>query len=326
MNLDKAKISQNILVTGGAGYIGSNLVNRLCNTGRHVVVVDNLSSGSTNNLHKNALFMQGELADSNFLRGVFKESKIDLVYHFAAKKSVVDSTNNPEVFMEENVENTSILLSAMHEFNCTKLVFASTAAVYGNREVTKFGYSETDPLLPSSPYGLSKLIAEQRIMENVKCTNLQALSFRFFNVAMSEIFQDLNAHGDLLSVLTDCIKGGKVFPIFGHDYETPDGTCYRDFIHMSDLLNALEHSEAFLHSTLDRFSVLNLGSGHGVSLSSIAKLGLAILGERFFYEYSNRRDGDVAFSLSNISSSEKKLGWKPKIDSENIFREFFESF
>ena len=314
-----------VLVTGGAGYIGSNLVYRLCKAGTTVLVIDNLSSGVTQNLPKEAVFIKGDLNDKELIREVFLQNRIDTVFHFAARKSVSESTHNPNLYMVENVENTSTLLEVMNEFDCNKMIFASTAAVYGNREVSDRGYLETDTPLPTNPYGLSKLLAEQRILEATKYTSLRVLSFRFFNVGMSESSMDPYNGEDLLSVLTESFMQGKIFSIFGDDYETLDGSCYRDFIHITDLLDALEMGQEFLLKTGEKYTVLNLGSGSGISLNQIALLGSKVLGQKFRFQHSPRRTGDIAFSLANISAAGAQLGWTPKIDPKTLFNIFFES-
>lgn len=314
-----------VLVTGGAGYIGSNLVQRLCNAGNIVLVVDNLSSGNIGNLPKEAIFIKGDLNDTELLRKTFLKNKIDTVFHFAARKSVAESTINPNLYMVENVENTSGLLEVMNEFRCDKMIFASTAAVYGDREVSESGYHESNTPLPTNPYGLSKLLAEQRIAEATKYTSVKVLIFRFFNVALSESALDPFTGEDLLSALTESVLGIKEFSIFGKDYDTPDGTCYRDFIHISDLLDALEIGYKFLSNTNEKYTLLNLGSGSGISLNQIALLGSEILGEKFNYQRAPRRQGDIAYSLANISEVGAQLGWSPKFQPDDLFKTFFES-
>ena len=313
-----------VLVTGGAGYIGSNLVHRLTKNGKRVAVLDNMSSGSADNLPKMVKLYEGDLGDSQLLNKIFLENSVDAVFHFAAKKSVAESTLYPDLYLNENVSKTKTLLEVMHTHNCTKLIFASTAAVYGDRQVSEQGYSETDLPNPTNPYGQSKLQAEQIILEATKNSKLKVLIFRFFNVALSESLMNPYNGEDLLSILTQNYDNSEKFLIFGDDYFTPDGTCYRDFIHISDLLDALEKSLPFLGTNSSCFTVLNLGSGRGISLGEIAKIGHQILGEKFIFEYSARRLGDIAFSLSDISSSKDFLGWQPKVDPQIIFSSFFE--
>lgn len=317
---------ETVLITGGAGYIGSNLAHRLSSSGNKVLVVDNLNSGIEENLPKDTHFFRGDIGNLNLLREIFSTNRIDVVFHFAASKSVAESVANPGLYMEENVDKTSNLLKIMNEYNCTRLVFASTAAVYGDRNVTEVGYSETDTPLPTNPYGLSKLLAEQCILEATKYSNLKAIAFRFFNVGMSESLMNPYSGEDLLSVLTHCVSIGRTFEIFGNDYSTLDGTCYRDFIHMSDLLDALELSQLFLEGSKDQYSVFNLGSGSGISLGQVADLGSKILGQKFTYSFAPRRPGDIAFSLANISMSGNKLGWTPKVNPESLFSGFFRSY
>jgi UDP-glucose 4-epimerase len=316
--------SQVILVTGGAGYIGANLVHRLKSSGHTVVVLDNLSSGSMDNLPPEILFYKGELGDADFLREIFERNPISFVFHFAAKKSVAESTENSKIFMETNVEGTKSLLNVMQEYGCAKLVFASTAAVYGDREVRKEGFFESDPLAPSNPYGLSKLLAEQQIGEYTQKSNLHAIVFRFFNVGMTEILLAESQSQDLLSVLSDCYKYSKALSIFGGDYLTPDGTCYRDFIHISDLLDALEMSITLMQEKLDKLTVLNLGSGSAISLGEVVSIGSKNLGSGFKVEFVDRRPGDVGYSLANVSSARQILGWEPRVDPREMFESFFE--
>ena len=323
LSSDGAKI-ETVLITGGAGYIGSNLARRLTSIGHKVLVLDNLNSGSIGNLTKEINFFEGDVGDVDILRRIFSQNKIDIVYHLAARKSVSESTVNPDLYMKENVEKTSVLLRVMHEFESQYLIFASTAAVYGDRDVTENGYSETDVPMPTNPYGLSKLLAEESLLEATRKSNIKVISFRFFNVAMSESVVDPYIGEDLLSVLKNCIQNGKTFSIFGNDYKTPDGTCYRDYIHMTDLLDALVLGQRYLQRKSLRFSVLNLGSGRGISLTQIAHLAKEILKEEFALKYSARRAGDTAFSLADISSAKELLGWSPKFQPQDVFKSFFE--
>jgi UDP-glucose 4-epimerase len=162
-------------------------------------------------------------------------------------------------------------------------------------------------------------------MEATKFSNIRALVFRFFNVAMSESLINPYSGEDLLSTLKYCTQKGKTFLIFGKDYNTLDGTCYRDFIHISDLLDALILGEKYLQTSTQSFSLFNLGSGSGISLSQIAYLGKEILADQFNFEYTTRRRGDVAFSLADISASVSSLGWGPKVEAKSLFESFFES-
>jgi UDP-glucose 4-epimerase len=320
---DAAK-TETVLITGGAGYIGSNLARRLTLIGHKVIVIDNLNSGLIENLTKEINFFEGDIGDVDLLRRIFSQNEIDIVYHLAARKSVSESMVNPELYMEENVEKTNVLLGVMNEFQSQNLIFASTAAVYGDRDITENGYSETDVPMPTSPYGISKLIAEESLSEATRNSNIKVISFRFFNVAMSESVVSPYIGEDLLSVLKNCIQNGKTFSIFGTDYKTPDGTCHRDFIHMTDLLDALVLGQKYLQRNSFGFSLFNLGSGSGISLSQIAYLGKEILKEGFILEYSARRAGDTAFSLADISAAKKQLGWSPKLQPKDVFTSFFE--
>lgn len=312
-----------ILVTGGCGYIGSHVCCELLTKGYEVVIVDNLCNSNKevidsikNITNKNVLFYEYDLRDREKIKSVFTNHKIDAVIHFAGLKAVGESVANPLMYYENNIGSSLVLFDVMKEFNCKNIVFSSSATVYGEQEVYK--YVETmKKQLPTSPYGKTKDIIENILIDLYNSDNE-------WNIMILRYFNPIGAHksgliGDnpngipnnlmpyILKVATnklDCLT------IFGNDYDTPDGTCIRDYIHVVDLSNghikALE--KIFTSDPLVR--IYNLGSGKGISVQEIVDSFERVNNLKLNYKYGKRRDGDLPEYYADASKALSELGWK----------------
>ena len=305
-----------ILVTGGAGYIGSHVVKLLGENGYKVLTYDDLSTG-----HKWAVLygdlIKADLADKKALRKVFKEFKPDAVMHFAASIVVPESVKNPLKYYRNNVVNTINLLEAMEEFGVKNFIFSSSAAVYGIPE--KIPISENAPLNPINPYGETKATVE-RILRDLANSrdNFRYISLRYFNVAGADPEGKIGfAYPEATHLIIRALKVAKgeieKLEIYGTDYPTPDGTCIRDYIHVMDIAEA--HLIA-LEYLLDggESDVFNCGYGHGFSVKEVVETVKKVTGREFKVIEAERRPGDPPFLVADNSKIKKKLQWKPKYD------------
>lgn len=312
----------NVLVTGGAGYIGSQTVRELLEAGYFPVVYDNLSTG-----HKEAVLggelVIGDLADTVKLDQVFKKYKPEAVIHFAASIEVEESVKNPAKYFENNIINGLNLLKIMLKNNVKKLVFSSTAAVYGQPK--KIPIKENDPKVPINPYGLTKLMFEEILSWYEKAYRLKSISLRYFNASgadpSGQIGQDYPKVTHLISrSLFTALGKYPYLEIFGTDYYTPDGTCIRDYIHVKDL--AIAHILTLNALYKNHYSsVYNLGCGRGYSVRQVISIAKKITGIDFKIKKSNQRSGDPAKLVASPVLAQKELGFKPKYsDLETIIK------
>ena len=305
-----------ILVTGGAGYIGSHVVKLLGENGYEVLTYDNLSTG-----HRRAVLygdlIKADLADKETLRKVFKEFKPDAVMHFAASIVVPESVKNPLKYYRNNVVNTINLLEAMEEFGVKNFIFSSSAAVYGIPK--KIPVSENAPLNPINPYGETKATVE-RILRDLANSrdNFRYVSLRYFNVAGADPEGKIGfAYPETTHLIIRALKVAKgeieKLEIYGTDYPTPDGTCIRDYIHVMDIAEA--HLVA-LEYLLDggESDVFNCGYGHGFSVKEVVETVKKVTGREFKVIETERRSGDPPFLVADNSKIKEKLQWKPKYD------------
>ena len=303
-----------VLVCGGAGYIGSHCVYELIEKGEQVVVVDNLLTGFKSAVHKDAIFYEGDIRDLDFLNKVFREQEIDSVIHFAANSLVGESMTQPLKYFGNNVYGTEILLKAMVENNINKIVFSSTAAVYGEPESVPI--KETDPTNPTNPYGETKLAMEKMMKWVDLAHGIKYVSLRYFNVAGAHpsglIGEMHNPETHLIPlVLQVPLKVRDKIMIFGDDYKTEDGTCVRDYIHIMDLINA--HLLALEYLRADNESnIFNLGNGMGFSVKEIIDASEEVTGQAINKEMGSRRPGDPATLVASSDKIRKVLGWEPK--------------
>lgn len=305
-----------ILVTGGAGYIGSHTVRALEKQGREVIVVDNLSKGHRSAVKNSPLYV-GDLGDRAFLEDLFKKYKIDAVIHFAALSLVGESVQHPDAYFKNNVGHALTLLDVMCENNVNKIVFSSTAAVYGEPEIVPI--PEDHPKDPTSPYGESKLFVEKILNRYDQAYGIKYCSLRYFNAAgadpKGDIGEDHSPETHLIPIVLQTLLGKRdSVKIFGTDYLTPDGTCIRDYIHVNDLSDA--HILAV--DALERGSeskIYNLGNGKGFSVREVIETIEKVTGKMVPAEESERRPGDPAVLVASSQKIIDELGWKPQYPS-----------
>lgn len=300
-----------ILVMGGAGYIGSHTVKYLLDSGYDCIVADNLVYGHIEAVDKRAKFINADLMDIESLKKVFNENKIDAVVHFAAFAYVGESVTNPQKYYYNNVVGTLNLLNVMLENDVKKIVFSSTCATYGEPEYTPI--DEKHSQSPINPYGKSKLMVEQIFEDYKKAYGLKYIALRYFNAAGassdSTIGESHNPETHLIPLVLRAIQNGDAVKVFGTDYDTPDGTCIRDYIHVEDL--ALAHKLAV--EKLDNYQgYINLGTGIGTSVKEIITSAEKVAGKQCKTELVDRREGDPARLYANNSKAKEVLGWNPK--------------
>lgn len=291
--------TKTILVTGGAGYIGSHAARELLKNGFKVIIIDNLSTGLKENLPEGALFFEGDIADTNFLHDIFANKQIYAVMHFAASLEVGESVKFPDKYLKNNVLNTANLLSVMKEYGVNKIIFSSTAAVYGEQEIIPI--PENAKLKPDNPYGFSKVLTEKIIKYYCQFLNFHAIIFRYFNACGTDfdgkIKSSYNSH--IIPTVLKVASGEKPYlEIFGHDYNTADGTCVRDYVHVLDIARAHVLAVSALEQD-NAFNVYNIGTGKGHSVREIINTASEILNKIIPMEISQRRPGDAAITVAN---------------------------
>lgn len=302
-----------ILVCGGAGYIGSHMVKHLISEGKEVVVIDSLTTGFEKAINEKAIFKKGDLRDPNFLAEVFSEFSIEAVYHFAASSLVGESVSVPFKYYDNNVTGTLRLLEVMQIYGVKRIVFSSTAAVYGEPEAIPV--TENQRKQPTSPYGETKLAVENMLKWADKAHGIKSVCLRYFNVAgASEAGTIGEAHNPETHLIPNVLKtalGQQKLTVFGDDYPTQDGTCVRDYIHVEDLVDAHEKAMAYLVGGGET-NVFNLGNGDGFSVKAIIEAARAVTGEAIDYEILPRRAGDPAVLVADATRAKEILGWSPK--------------
>ncbi|MBL7556407.1 MAG: UDP-glucose 4-epimerase GalE [Bdellovibrionaceae bacterium] len=311
----------NILVTGGAGYIGSFASHRLIERGHHVVVYDNLSTGHKEFLHSKCKFVMGDIRDRELPARVMKDNKIDLVMHFAAKTSVPESIENPLDYFENNSFGTMNLLQNCLKAGVKKVIFSSTAAVYG--DTRKDFVSESDELMPINPYGESKVFGERMIAHVHAAHGLNAIILRYFNVAGASLDNQLGQKNPkanhLFHHLTETAVGRQAtMAIFGSDYPTVDGTGVRDFIHVEDIAHAHILAAERLMSESSYLQTFNCGYGQGFSVLQALKMMEDVSGRKIAYEILSRRSGDPAKVLAKAEKIRSELQWSPRYNDLKI--------
>lgn len=302
-----------ILVTGGAGYIGSVLTEELIGEGHSVVVYDNLSMGHKKAVHPEAVFVEADIADRDVLSRTLKEHSIEAVMHLAAFASVGESVLKPEKYIQNNYVASVTLLDSMLEAGVKRIVFSSTAAVYG--EPKNIPLTEEDETLPINPYGESKLAVEKALRDYNKKFDLRFVALRYFNVggASENNGEWHKPETHLIPDILNTARGkDEVLEIFGNDYPTPDGTCIRDFIHVQDLAKA--HILA-LESLENGCSVYNLGTGNGTSVNEVIETARRLTGKEIPVKFTERRAGDPAILTASSERIQRELGWKPAKES-----------
>ncbi len=307
----------NVLVCGGAGYIGSHTVYELIERGHSVVVVDSLIKGHKAAVHNEAKFYLGDIRDEEFMDRVFKENNIDAVIDFAAFSLVGESVNEPFKYYENNVYGTLKLLEAMERAGVKKIVFSSTAATYGEPENDII--VESDKTNPTNPYGETKLTVEKMLKWADNAYGIKFVALRYFNAAgahiSGKIGEDHSPETHLIPIILQTALGQreKMF-IFGDDYDTPDGTCVRDYIHVTDLADAHIKALEKLFRT-NESGIYNLGNGKGFSVKEVIEKAKKITGKDFKVEIEARRSGDPSTLIASSEKAIKELGWQPKFNT-----------
>lgn len=303
-----------ILVLGGAGYIGSHAVKMLIERGESVVVIDNLETGHAASVHPKAIFYNVDIRNEEALEEVFMENTIEAVVHFSANSLVGESVVEPIKYFDNNVYGAINLLKVMRKYDVKKIVFSSTAAVYG--EPKHVPIVETSETVPTSPYGASKRMMEQIFNWADLAHGIKFVSLRYFNVAGADASGEIGeAHGvetHLIPLVLQVPLGQREFiTVFGSDYPTKDGTCIRDYVHVSDLIEA--HIKALEYLRLGKDSdVFNLGSGDGFSVMEIIEVARKVTGHPIPVKLSDRRAGDPSVLIASSEKARKILNWTPQ--------------
>lgn len=310
----------NILVTGGAGYIGSNVVRELVDAGHQVVIFDNLSTGHKELINKKAKFVEGDITNYDQILKCFKSTKFDAVMNFAAKLIVSESVSKPIEYFENNVGGVLNILKAMKETNVKNIVHSSTAAAYGIPQ--KMPVTEDMPLNPESPYGTSKVAAEFAIQDAAKAYGFNFCILRYFNVAGAS---DDSVNGLIGKKLTHIIPSiieaaiglRPKLEIYGNDYDTKDGTTVRDMIHVVDLAKA--HLLGLDHiANKNKSGIFNLGTGDGYTILEMIQTTEKTLDKKVPYDFKPRRPGDVVRVVASPKKAFDELGWKIEKSLEDI--------
>ena len=312
-------MDKEILVVGGAGYVGSHTILKLKEKGYKPIILDNLSTG-----HKEAVldevFYNCDLADTKSIKEIFSKHSINAVMHFGANCYVGESVVNPHKYFKNNVGNTLNLLEVMLEYEVKKFIFSSTAATYGNP--VKIPIDETHPQTPCNPYGLSKLFIEQMVSTYENAYGIKHIYLRYFNAAGADpegrIGEDHYPETHIIPLLMQAALGiKKQFTVFGNDYETNDGTCIRDYVHVTDIadahVRALEYLE--FHKKSDEF---NLGSSMGHTVKEVISKVEQISKKTINIEFQERRQGDPSILIAGCKKAREILEWMPRYNMDRI--------
>ena len=320
-----------ILVTGCAGYIGGTFAYEALKKGYKVIGLDNFSNSNKKNINhlkktfpENFIFFEIDLLDDNLIKKLKKHADINSVLHFAALKSVPESEKNPELYIKNNVEGTKKLLSLMQILSIKRIIFSSSAAVYGNQEIQPI--KETAPLSPKSVYAKTKKLSEDLIAKHAQIDSFKAISLRYFNpigthedYVITDNFEGIN--GNIMAMLIRVAIGleQKLY-IYGDDYPTTDGTGERDYIHINDIVNghfrALEKVEL-----IDEYEVYNLGTGSYTSVLELIKTLEKVNGLKIDYKITSRRAGDLARSYADPSKANAELNWEARYNLETMCKD-----
>ncbi len=312
-----------ILICGGAGYIGSHIAKAAADAGHQITIVDNLVTG-----HQESIagfeFHQGDIGDLAFMESVLKVNSYDLVMHFCAFSLVGESVKDPASYYQNNVAQTLNLLQTMKQTGHKRLVFSSTAAVYGNPE--QQAINENHPKNPINPYGRGKWMVEQILLDYAQAYGMDSVCLRYFNAAGADpsasIGEKHNPETHLIpNILKSVASGGELtLNVFGTDYQTPDGSCVRDYIHVNDLASAHLLAGEYLQSN-SGYHAFNLGIGKGFSVLEVIKAAEAVTGQKIEYKPCDRRPGDPPVLVADSTLAQNTLGWQPAYtDIESIIK------
>lgn len=305
----------NILVTGGAGYVGSHCVEELCEAGEDVVVFDNLYYGHREAVHPKATFVEGDLKDADVVNRLFKDNSFDAVMHFASYSLVGESMEQPLLYIGDNITNVLNLFRPMLEHDVKRFILSSTANLFDDPE--QMPITEKERIVPGSPYGEGKNIIERQLYWLDKVSDLRYAALRYFNASgaspTGQRGEDHHPETHLIPIVMEVALGKRdKLILFGDDYPTPDGTCVRDYIHVTDLAQA--HILAL--KALDQGSrTYNLGNGNGYSNMQVINTIEDVTGKKISYEVGPRRAGDPAILIASSEMIKNDLGWTPRFDS-----------
>lgn len=304
-----------ILVTGGAGYIGSVVVDDLIETGEHVVVLDDLSRGHRDAVSENATFFRGDISDSQLVKRITKDFGISAAMHFSAFADVAESVAKPAIYYHNNFIKTVAFLDALVNANIKRVVFSSTCAIFGEPQYLPL--NERHPQNPSSPYGRTKLMVEGLLRDYEQAYDLKHVALRYFNAcgATTKRFERHDPETHLIPLVLDVAAGiRESIAIFGTDYPTPDGTAIRDYIHISDLSEAHILAANFL-AREGSSQRINLGNGEGFSVREVIACAEKVTEKKIAVREESRREGDPSKLIADATRAKEVLGWDPKVRS-----------
>jgi UDP-glucose 4-epimerase len=304
------------LVTGGAGYIGAHVVKSLLENDFKVVIVDDLSTGLARKVPPNVVFEKIDIAETNKLAQIMKSNKVEGVIHLAAKKAVGESMINPSLYFKENIGGFISLLEAMSQADVKRIVYSSSAAVYGTPTENKV--TEKSATNPESPYGETKLVGEWLLKADEKARQIQWIALRYFNVvgAANPELGDTGVN-NLVPMAFRALSNNQRPQVFGGDYATQDGSCIRDYIHVSDLADShLIAAQKLLNENY--CGIINIGRGQGFSVKQVMDTISEVLGKNINYEVVDRRLGDPAQTIADVSKAKSDLNWEAKNDLKSM--------
>jgi len=308
-----------ILLTGGAGYIGSHVLLSIIENEHEVIVIDDLSTGNKKLIPENIKLINTNINNSEKISNLLVEENFDLLLHFAGFVKVEESVQKPDKYFKNNTDNAIELFETCYKHNLQNIIFSSTAAAYGNPSNNE-SIKEDEPLTPLNPYGESKVKTEEYLLNNKDKYN--SIILRYFNVAgadpelRSGLISDTPTH--LIKILSEVAVGKREkISVYGNDYNTKDGTAIRDYIHVSDLASIhLEAAKYLLENQIS--NIFNCGYGKGYSVLEVINIAKKIYGEKIKFEYDKRRPGDAEKLISNIDKLHQHINWKPKFDNLDL--------
>jgi len=301
-----------ILVTGGAGYIGSVAVDDLVAAGEQVAVIDNLSRGHRDAVNEQAAFYEGNIGDVGLVKQICREQRVTAAMHFSAYAYVGESVERPDIYYQNNVVQTAKLLDALRDSDVRQFVFSSTCATYG--EPIRVPIDETHPQSPTNPYGRTKLMVEHILGDYNRAFGIKFVALRYFNAcgATEKRVERHDPETHLIPLVLDAASGAlEYLSIFGNDYPTPDGTAIRDYIHVSDLSSAHLLALRYLQNGGDS-DAFNLGNGTGFSVLQVVEAANSVTGRDVPYRMEPRRPGDPSRLIANAEKAASILGWRPQ--------------